>query len=121
MIRRHYLQPAEKPDVIHTLPHEEKQQDSPYCYGHHAIGRIMLQQDYDGYSQINNNATDRNINDFVDEYLISPSSEEGGNVGHMLLMLASGLLLKAVQHVAVSTLYPFMREEAEDGDKNNDG
>ena len=81
----------------------------------------MLQQDYDGYSQINNNATDRNINDFVDEYLISPSSEEGGNVGHMLLMLASGLLLKAVQHVAVSTLYPFMREEAEDGDKNNDG
>ena len=103
MIRRHSLQPAEKPDVIHTLPHEEKQQDSPYCYGHHAIGRIMLQQDNDDYCQINNNANDRNIDDFVDEYLVSPPPEERGNIGRVLMMLASSLSFKAVQHVAVST------------------
>ena len=121
MIRRHNLQPAEKPDVIHTFPHKEKQQDCPYYYGYYAIGRIMLQQDYDDYCQINNNATDRNIDDFVDEYLVSPSSEEGGNIGRMLLMLASSLLFKAVQHVAVSTLYPFMVEVSEDRDKDNDG
>ena len=81
----------------------------------------MLQQDYDDYSQINNSATDRNIDNFVDEYLVSPSSEERGNMGRMLLMLACNLLFKAAQHVAVSTLYPFMREKTEDGDKDNDG
>ena len=121
MIRRHYLQPAEKPDVIHTLPHGEKKQDCPYSYGYHAIGHIMLQQNYDDYCQINNNATDRNIDDFVDEYLVSPSSEEGGNIGRMLLRLASSLLFNAIQYVAVSTLYPFMVEVSEDGDKDNDG
>ena len=121
MIRRHNLQPAEKPYIIHTFPHEEKQQDSPYCYGHHATGCIMLQQDNDDYSQINNNANDRNIDDFVDEYYVSPSSEEGGNIGRMLLRLANSLLFKAVLHVAVSTLYPLMVEISEDGDKDKDG
>ena len=81
----------------------------------------MLQQDYDDYSQINNNATDRNIDDFVDEYLVCPSSEERRIMGPMLLLLTCSLLFKAVQHVAVSTLYPFMVKVSEDGDKDKDG